>query len=72
MEEFLRRTEASKEDRDFTGRPTGSTNLNPWGLLETEHQPKSKHRLDLGPPHMQQMSSLVFMISSNNWSRGFP
>ena len=31
-----RRIEGPKEDRDSTGRPTESTNLDPWGLPETE------------------------------------
>ena len=36
-----RRTEGPKGDRDSTGRPTVSTNLDPWGLPDTESQPKS-------------------------------
>ena len=30
------KTEGHEEDRDSTGRPTESTNLDPWGLPETE------------------------------------
>jgi hypothetical protein len=28
-------------DRNFTGRPTESTNLDPWGSQRLSHQPKS-------------------------------
>ena len=39
--------------RNFTGRPTESTNLDPWGSQKLNHQPKNIHRLDLGlPAHM--------------------
>jgi hypothetical protein len=31
-----RRTEGLEEERDPTGRPTESTNLDPWRLQETE------------------------------------
>lgn len=31
-----RRTEESKEDRDSTGSPTVSTNLDPWELSDME------------------------------------
>ena len=52
----------SKGDRNSTGRPTESTNLDPWGFQRLNHQPKNIHRLDLGlPTHMQQMCILVFM-----------
>ena len=29
-------TEGAEGDRDYTGSSTESTNLDPWGLLETE------------------------------------
>jgi hypothetical protein len=35
-ERFDRRSRGSEEDRHSTGRPTESTNLDPWGLLKTE------------------------------------
>jgi hypothetical protein len=41
------RIEGPKEDRDSTGRPTESTNLDPRGLLETE--PPIKERAWTGP-----------------------
>lgn len=48
-----RRIEGPKEYRDSTGRPTESTNLDPWGSQSLNHQPKNIHRLDLGlPTHM--------------------
>jgi hypothetical protein len=34
------RIEESEEDRDSTGKPTKSTNLNPWGLPETQSPTK--------------------------------
>jgi hypothetical protein len=34
-----------------SGRPTESTNLDPWGLLETK-SPKGELWLDLGPMHI--------------------
>ena len=48
-----RRIEGPKEYRDSTGRPTESTNLDPWGLLETE--PPTKEHTQAGlraPEHM--------------------
>jgi hypothetical protein len=36
-----------KGDMKSTGRPTESTNLDPWGS-QSLNQPKSMHRLDLG------------------------
>lgn len=30
------RSEGPKDDRDFKGRPTESTDLDPWGLPETK------------------------------------
>jgi hypothetical protein len=35
-----RKVEVSKEEEDSTGRPTESTNLDPWGLQETESTTK--------------------------------
>jgi hypothetical protein len=65
-----RRVAGPKGDRNSTGRPTESTNLDPWGLSESE-PPNKEHRLDLGlPAHMKQMCSLAFMWVLNNWSRG--
>jgi hypothetical protein len=51
------------------GRPTGSTNLDPWGSHSLYHQPKNIHGLDLGiPRHMYQMFNLVFIWVWTNWS----
>jgi hypothetical protein len=36
MERCGRKIEEPEEDRDSTGRPTKSTNLDPWGLSEIE------------------------------------
>lgn len=58
--------------RNSTGRPTESTNLDPWGSQIVNHHPKNIHGLDLGlPAHMQQMYNLVFMWVLNNWNRGY-
>ena len=47
------RIEGPEGDRNSTGRPTESTNLDPWGSQRLNHQPKNIHRLDLGlPAHM--------------------
>jgi hypothetical protein len=44
-----RRIEGPEQDRNSTGRPTESTNLNPWQLSETE------------PPTEEQMTAgLIF------------
>jgi hypothetical protein len=41
-------TEGPEGDKNSTQRPTESTNLDPWGSQNLNHQPKSIHRLDLG------------------------
>jgi hypothetical protein len=41
------RIKKSKEDRASLGRRTESTNLNPWGLSETE--PPTKEQAQAGP-----------------------
>jgi hypothetical protein len=45
-----------KGDRNTTGRPTESTNMDPWGSQSLNHQPAKEHKwagLDLGiPTHM--------------------
>jgi hypothetical protein len=51
---FGRRTERSEEDRDSTERPTESTNLDPWGLPETE--PPTKERAWAGAKPAAQFS----------------
>ena len=47
------RLEGSEGLRNSTGRPTELTNLDLWGSLSVNHQPKNIHSLDLGlPAHM--------------------
>jgi hypothetical protein len=42
-----------EDDRYTIGRPTELTNLVPWDSQSLNHQPKNRHRLDLGlPAHM--------------------
>ena len=41
------RTEGPRGDKNSTGRPTESTNLDPWGSQRLNHQPKNIHELDL-------------------------
>ena len=43
------RIEKPKEDRDSLARPTVLTNLDPWGLPETE--PPTKEHAQAGPCH---------------------
>ena len=65
-----------KRDRLYTGRPTGSTDLDPWGSQSLNHQPKNLQGLDLdplpAPNHMQQMCNMVFMWVLNNLDGGYP
>jgi hypothetical protein len=51
MEEFGGKNEGSEGDRNPTGRPKVSTNLNLWELSETE--PPTKHHTGVRsrPPH---------------------
>jgi hypothetical protein len=47
------RVAAQKGDRNSTGRPTDSTNPDPWSTQNLNHQLKNIHGLDLGlPAHM--------------------
>jgi hypothetical protein len=43
-----RRIVGPKGDRNSTARPSKSTNLDPWGSQNLNHQPKNIHGLDLG------------------------
>ena len=45
------RIEGPQEDSDSTGRPTKSTNLDPWGLPETEPPTKKQAWAGPRPPH---------------------
>lgn len=44
--------EQPEGDRNPTGRPTESTNLDPGIFQNLSHQPKSMHRLEWGPQHI--------------------
>jgi hypothetical protein len=75
MEELWEGTEDPEGNRNSTGRPTESTNLDPWGSQRLNQQPKSTQGLDLAlpPPHRcSRVYSLVFMWVPNNWSRSYP
>ena len=45
-----KKIEGPEEDRDFIGKPTESTNLDPWGLPETE-SPSKQHTKAEPSPH---------------------
>ena len=62
-----------QRDRNSTGRPTKTTNLDPWGSQNLNQQPKCINGLNSGiPSHMQQMCSLTFMWVLNNQNRVYP
>ena len=42
------RTEGPEGDRNSIGRPTESTNMDPWGSQRLDRQPKNIPRLALG------------------------
>jgi hypothetical protein len=46
---FGKKIVGPKGDRDSTGRPTESTNLDPWGTQRLNQQLKSIHRLEHHP-----------------------
>ena len=49
----MEKIEGPKVDRDSTGRPRESTNLDPWGLPETE--PPGKEHAWAGPRPPEHM-----------------
>jgi hypothetical protein len=58
-------------DRDFTGRPIGSTNLDAWGLPKIE--PSTKKHTFVGPRPLHICSKCAALSSCGypkNWSRG--
>jgi len=61
-------------DRKSIGRPTMSTNLDPWCSQRPNHQPKSIQELDLSPPIHKHICSRWAAQSScgspNDWSEG--
>ena len=50
-EELGKRIDGPKEDRDSIERPKESTNLDPWGVPETE-PPTKEQAWDLSPLHI--------------------
>lgn len=44
------RSTGPKGDRNSTGRPTESPNLDAWGSQRLNHQPRNMYQLDLGLP----------------------
>ena len=68
MEEWEEGLLALKGIETSTGRPTESTNLDPWDSQSLNHQPKNIHRPYLGLP--AHMCSLVFMRVPSNRSGG--
>jgi hypothetical protein len=62
MEKLEGRIEGPKGDRNSTGVPTKSANLNPRSSQRLNHKPKNIHGLGLGlSTDMQQICSMVFM-----------
>jgi hypothetical protein len=55
-------------DRNSTGRPTESTNLNSWGSQRLNHQPMNIHGLDL----CIRCAAWSSCVSPNNWSSDYP
>jgi hypothetical protein len=61
------RIKGLRRDRNTIGRPTVSTNLDPWGLSES--QPKNINRLDLGLPQLcNRYAASSSCGSTKNWS----
>ena len=54
---FRERIDSPEGDRNSTGRPTESTNLDPWGLSETE--PPTKEHTQAGPSPPPNPSTYV-------------
>ena len=52
-----------KWSRNFTGRPTESTNLNPWGSQSLNHEPRNTYVTDV---------QLGLHLDVNNWNGGYP
>ena len=62
-----------KGDRNSTGRPTESTNLDPWDSQILNYQPNNIQGLHLDlPTYMQQMCSLTFMWVLKSQKRSYP
>jgi hypothetical protein len=66
-----RRIEVLEGDKNSIGRPTESTNLDPWGLSETEPPTKEHTLVGLRPQNICSRHAAQFPCGSpNNWSRG--
>jgi hypothetical protein len=63
--------EGPKGDRNSTGRPTESSNLDPWSSQRTNHQPKSTHGLDLGFCTYLADVKFCLHVDPNNWNGGY-
>jgi hypothetical protein len=67
------RIEGPEWDRNSTGRPTESTNLDLWSSQRLSHQPKNIPRLERGPWHVCNRHAVQCPCgASNNWSGGCP
>ena len=64
------RIASPKGDKNYTGRPTEFTKLDPWGSPSLNNQPKNIHKPDLGPPgsYVADVRSLSFVWVLNNWN----
>jgi hypothetical protein len=49
------RTVGPKGDRNSTGKPTESVNLDHWGSQSLNHEPKDIYRLDIARPTYRGM-----------------
>lgn len=59
---FGRKIEGLEENSDSTGQPTESTNMDAWGLPQTESPTKKQAQAGpRSPAHMYHMRSLVFI-----------
>jgi hypothetical protein len=70
-EEFRGRIEDPEGDRNYTGRPMPSTNLDPWRLSETESAIKEHAMTIYRPPHiLNRCKDRSSYVSPNNGSWG--
>ena len=66
----MRRIESLEQDKNSKERLTESTKLDPWGSQRLNHQPKSKHGLDLGPRTYVVDKKLCFHAGSQHLEQG--
>jgi hypothetical protein len=64
------RIASPKGDKNYIGRPTEFTKLDPWGSPSLNNQPKNIHKSDLGPSgsYVADVHSLTFVWVLNNWN----